>query len=570
MKLRFAFVLSLLCLGFAAVLSRLAYLQLWRHADLTARARNQSDRWIRQATRRGPIFDRGGSVLARSVRTASCYADPTMIRRADAVARQLGPLLGIPAASIAEKIRKTPGSFVWLKRSLPVEQAQAVERANIFGVGLKWEFDRSYPNENLGAHLLGLVGADGRALSGLELACDKWLVDTRPPRRAIKDGRGSAVSLSPPDAEEDRTWVRLTLDRTLQYIAERELEWGMQRSRSRAGVIVVQDSATGEILAMASRPNLNLSDKRPEKLRELSIPAAQWVFEPGSTFKLVTAAAALEEKLVRPNEIFNCENGSWRHAGITINDHKREGLLTFAQAMEVSSNIALSKTGLRLGKERLYDYIRAFGFGSRTGSEIPGEGAGLLRPVSKWSGTSLPTVSFGQEVGVTALQLACAYSAIANGGLLLEPRIFREAQNQWGERRKWESPSLVRRVVSPATAAALQRILQGVVLRGTGHDAFLEGWSIAGKTGTAQKIDPALRMYSPDKFVASFCGFVPAAKPRLTIVVIYDEPKGVSWGGYNAGPVFRNVAWHAMTYLGVPSDMPTRLAGAKVKAPEPT
>ncbi|MBI4396069.1 MAG: penicillin-binding protein, partial [Elusimicrobia bacterium] len=276
-------------------------------------------------------------------------------------------------------------------------------------------------------------------------------------------------------------------------------------------------------------------------------------------------AAAFEEGLVKPQEVMNCENGAWRLAGITINDHKREGLITFTQAMEVSSNIALAKVGLRLGKEKLYDYIRSFGFGSRTGSEMPGESPGLLRPVAKWSGTSLPVISFGQEVGVTALQLAAAYSAIANGGLLMEPRIFLEAKDQWGKRRSWEAEGVVRRVVSTETSETLRKILQGAVARGTGKDAFLDGWSVAGKTGTAQKIDPALKMYSPDKFVASFCGFVPVDKPRLTIVVVYDEPKGLSWGGYNAGPVFRNVAWHGMTYLGVPSDVPAKLVERRGK-----
>jgi cell division protein FtsI (penicillin-binding protein 3) len=493
-----------------------------------------------------------------------------MVGRADLAAHRLAPLLKMPAQEVAAKIRSAPGSFVWLKRHLSVDQAQAVERARLPGVGLKWEYQRSYPNGNLASPLLGFVGTEGRGLSGLELVFNEWLADSQAPRRSLKDGRGADLSLSLSEPEEDRTWVRLTLDRTLQYIAERELEWGMQRSRARAGVILVQDPWTGEILAAASRPQHSSAGKRPAEAGGLSIPAAQWVFEPGSTFKVVTAAAALEEGRVKFQEVMDCERGSWRYADLTINDHEPEGLLTFAQAMEVSSNIALAKVGIRLGKEKLYDYIRAFGFGSRTGSEIPGESAGLLRPLPKWSGVSLPVISFGQEVGVTVLQLACAYSALANGGTLMEPRLYQEARNQWGEKRRWDSSMPVRRVISPQTAEALKKILEGVVLRGTGHDAFLEGWGVAGKTGTAQKIDPALKRYSPDKFVASFCGFVPTSKPRLTIVVIYDEPKGLAWGGYNAGPVFRNVAWHAMTYLGVPSEAPVQLAGERPRKPQRT
>ncbi len=566
LRLRFKLVQLFFCLGFFAVWARLAYLQLWCHDDLTRRAEHQFERIIKDAPRRGPILDRDGRILTESVRVASCYADPTMIRQPDKYARLLAPILDLPASAISQKIKNEDGSFVWLKRFLPVDRAEAVRKLNMLGIGLSWEYRRDYPNGNLAGHLLGMIGTDGQGLSGVERVANECLIDTRPPRRALRDGRGTGVSDRFVDTgDEDRTWVKLSIDRTIQFIAERELEWGMKRSRAKSGIIVVQDSHTGEVLAMASRPNLNLGADRPKAAEELSIPAVQWVFEPGSTFKVVTAAAAIEEGLVRPSETFNCENGHWKYADMKIHDHEPEGILTFAQVIERSSNIGTAKVGLRLGKIKLYDYIRAFGFGARTGSEIPGESAGLLRPPSRWSGVSVPVISFGQEVGVTALQLACAYSAIANGGLLFEPRIFLGMRDQKGEERRWEASSLVRRVISPETAASLRKILQGVVDRGTGEPARLEGWSVAGKTGTAQKMDPRTKLYSENKFIASFCGFAPAKNPKLTIVVIYNEPQGVSYGGYNAGPVFKNVAWHALTYMGVPPDQEAPVAARPAK-----
>lgn len=571
MRFRLLLLHVLTSLAFGVVLSRLAYLQIWRHDDLVARAENQSSRVVRPAPRRGPILDREGRVLVESVRTGSCFADPAMVRRPDVVAHRLADILGMPAREVAEKIRRSDSSFVWLKRFLPVEQARAVEQANLFGVGLKWEYRRAYPNGLMAAPLLGYVGDDGRGLSGLELVLNDALIETQASQRAIKDGKGRNLTVAPLEDEDEGAWVRLTLDRTLQFMAERELEWGIQRSKAKGGVVIVQDPWTGEILAMAGHASGMAPGERPKDPRALTIPAAQWTFEPGSTFKVITAAAALEENAVQPREVFSGEGGKWKYAGRVIRDHEGEGLLTFVRAMEVSSNIVLSKVGVRLGKEKFYDYIRAFGFGARTGSEIPGEGAGILRPPSKWSGVSLPVVSFGQEIGVTALQMAAAYSAVANGGTLLEPRIYKELKSADGQTRTWGPGATVRRVLTPETCATLKKILAGVVLRGTGQEAQLSGWSSAGKTGTAQKLDPATGSYSTSRYVASFIGFAPVDKPRLTIVVVIDEPAGLEWGGHNAGPIFRNIANHALAYFDVPPDLsaePARLVKARDGGPK--
>ncbi|MBL0059708.1 MAG: penicillin-binding protein 2 [Elusimicrobia bacterium] len=570
MRNRFRLVAGILSLGFLAVLVRLGYLQVWRHQDLSLRADEQARRWVREAPCRAPIRDRNGAVLAESVRVASCYADPTLLSHPEPTARRLAGPLGLSAATLVDRIRQAPGAFVWLKRRLCAEESQAVERENLRGIGLKWEYRRFYPNGDLAGPLLGMVGEEGRGLSGLEYAFNEDFVDDQPPVQTLRDGRGRRLPLVGASERVPAGGLRLSIDRTLQFIAERELDWSVRRSRARGGIVVVQDPRTGEILAMAGRPALSLRGEEGPSPQELMVGAVQWSFEPGSTFKVVTAAAALEGQRARPGDLLDCESGHWTVAGAAINDHEPQRVITFARAMEVSSNIGLAKIGLRVGKEKLYDTIRAFGFGARTGFDLPGESAGLLRPPAQWSGVSLPVVSFGQEVGVTALQLASAYSAIANGGLLLEPRLCLDAEWPSGAHPRWPSVSEIRRVISPETAATLTGMLEGVVTRGTGRDAALPGWAVARKTGTAQKIDPRTRAYSADKYVASFCGFVPAGRPRLTIVVIIDEPKGISWGGYNAGPVFKNIAWQALSLLGVPPDVAPQFAEKKTKGLPPT
>jgi len=554
MKPRFRFVFGIISLLFLGVVVRLAWLQLWCRQDLSLRADEQAKRWIRELPRRAPIRDRHGVLLADSVPVASCYADPMGMGNPDRVARGLAPLLSMNPVELAHRFRQTKGSFVWVKRLLSMDEATAVEKANLAGVGLQWEYRRSYPNDALASSLLGYVGEEGQGLSGLEYFFNKQLIDRRPPRKSLRDGKGRRLVLDPREELPPSGGLTLTLDRSLQYIAERELDAGLIRSKARGGVVLIQDPWTGEILALAGRPAFSRNGRDRPSAAELKIPGIQWVFEPGSTLKVVTAAAALEEGLVRLDEILNCEAGKWRVSGVVIRDHEPERLITFTRAMEVSSNVGLAKVGLRLGRDKLYDYIRSFGFGTRTGVEVSGEEAGLLKPPVQWSGLSLPTISFGQEVGVTVLQLAAAYSAIANGGVLMEPRLCRQAEWPSGETRVWTVPSSVRRVVSKETSAQMRQILRGVVDRGTGTEAAVAGWTVAGKTGTAEKFDPRTRRYSATRYVASFCGFVPAENPRFTLVVVIDEPQGLEWGGLNAGPVFRAVASQALSLYGVPPD----------------
>jgi cell division protein FtsI (penicillin-binding protein 3) len=559
MRARFRLALGLIAACFAVVEIRLAYLQVWRHRELSQRVADQSQRWVREAPRRAPILDRQGALLAESVPVASCYADPSLLSSPETTVRRLAAILSLSPDELARRLGRAEGAFVWVKRRLSPGESQAVEAAGLKGVGLQWEYRRSYANGGLAGSLLGLVGEDGRGLSGLEYEFDEELIDRRPPRLSLRDGQGRRLAMEVSE-EAPEGGLRLTIDRALQYIAERELDAALRRSGARGGLVVVQDPWTGDLLALAGRPAFDPSRGGRPTPEELRIPAVQWVFEPGSTFKLVTAAAALEEGRVRPEDFFDCEAGRWRVAGAVIRDHEPQRVISFSRAMEVSSNIGLSKVGLLLGQEKLYDYIRGFGFGTRTGIDVPGEGVGLLRPPREWSGLSLPVLSFGQEIGVTAIQLAAAYSAVANGGVLLEPRLCLDAAWPSGAARSWSSPSAVRRVISPGTAASLARLLRGVVERGTGTAAAVPGWSVAGKTGTAQKTDPATGRYSPTKFVASFCGFAPADRPRFTIVAVLDEPEGPAWGGANAGPVFKNIAWQILSLKGVPPDAPPAFA----------
>ncbi|OGR84301.1 MAG: hypothetical protein A2901_03050 [Elusimicrobia bacterium RIFCSPLOWO2_01_FULL_54_10] len=368
-----------------------------------------------------------------------------------------------------------------------------------------------------------------------------------------------------PRDEAPKSAVTLTIDRTLQYYAEKELKAGVEEFQAKSGMILIQDPRTGDILAMASYPHFdpNILSKGtlPENFNRkwLDNPAVSHLFEPGSTLKVVTFAAALEEKAISSNEMFNCEGGKWKVAGAVINDHEPQGLLTASQVLEKSSNIGTAKVGLKLGAERFYRYVRAFGFGTRTGLPIPGETDGLFREPRKWTPQSLPVLSFGQEIGVTAVQLIGAFSAVANGGLLMEPRVTR-TENQ--------APRMVRRVVSAKTCATLNEMMRAVVERGTGSKARVPGFTVCGKTGTAQKIDPKTRKYSDEKYVASFCGFLPAKNPALVGLVILDEPRTTYWGGETAAPVFSRVMSRAVTVLDIPPPKAALLADGVKSAQE--
>ncbi len=528
---RLSFIRFSSALLFAVVAVRLIYVQGILRTDLREKAERQLPSEMTYKAPRWRILDRRRLSLAESVQVQSCYVDPTMLGNKPKTADILAQTFDLNSHDLLKKIRETKGSFLWIKRDVPLLAVNALKAKKILGVGFKSESRRHYPLGPLASHAMGLVGFDGRGLSGVEASFDSSL--------SIKKALVPSSKPLPPGD------VVLTIDSGIQQIVERELQWGVNKTGAKKGMAIVQDPWTGEILAMASVPSLSLDPDKPPLADELRIPPVVDVFEPGSTFKIVAAAGAIEEKLVVPGEQFSGEKGAMKLAGgLTIHDHEPRQSMTFDDIWTYSSNIGASKIGERLGSGRLYQYARLFGFGVFPGSGLPGEAKGFLRPLSQWSGVSKNVVSFGQEVSVTALQLVGAYSTIANGGRLMEPTLVKGIVSETGDFLWKDNPTEVRRVITKSTADRLTQILVRVVEKGTGQYAQLR-WGnqkVAGKTGTAQKFDNKDRRYHSELTLVSFCGFFPADKPAYTMLIVLDEPEGQRWGGVDAAPIFRRIA----------------------------
>ncbi len=572
-RLQVQFILILLLLGGLA--ARLFQIQIFNGLAYAEMAQRQFVKKVTSETIRGEILDRNRQLLAASVECLSIFANPKEIDGSQSSYKLLGKALEVEPRWLKTKM-SSKGEFVWLERKIDPVAAEAIARQNIKGLGMVREQKRYYPNGPLACHLLGAVGLDNTGLSGIEQTMDAHLKGKFVTLTQLRDGKGRRMNPAfDENPNPDAKTITLTIDRGLQYYAEKELKAGVEENLAKSGMIILQNPKTGEILAMASYPDFdpNLLSKGapPENFDKKSLgnPAICQLFEPGSTFKVVTLAAAIEEKSVAPGDLFNCENGKWKIAGSEINDHEPSGTLSVSQILEKSSNIGTAKIGLKLGREKLYRYARAFGFGTRTGIAVPGETEGLFRDPKKWSPLSLPILSFGQEIGVTAIQMVGAYSAIANGGALLEPQIIRgvESDAPGGETSAF-SPRVVRQAVSPETAAVLREMMRKVVDQGTGVKAQVPGYSVCGKTGTAQKLDPRTKKYSKEKYVASFCGFMPADNPLLVCLVILDEPRRTYWGGETAAPIFSRVMSRAAQVLGIPPTKAALLADGVKSAQE--
>jgi cell division protein FtsI (penicillin-binding protein 3) len=440
-------------------------------------------------------------------------------------------------------------SFIWLARKLTPEKSESIKKLNIKGLGFLRETKRIYPNSYLASHIIGFSGMDNIGLEGVERGFNKYLKGTPGWAIFLRDARLKKLDIwekmvLPVDGMD----LVLTIDEVIQYIAERELEKAFKDFHAKGASIVVMDPHTGRILAMANRPTYDLNDHSGVGKDSIRNRAICDLFEPGSVFKIVTASAALEEKKVTEDDVFFCENGAYRVGGRILHDHTSHGNLTFRQVIEESSNIGTVKVAQLLGADTLYRYIKGFGFGSKLGIDLSGEISGMLSPTRLWSKTSISAVPIGQEVGVTALQLASAISVIANGGQLMKPYIIDSVRDNQGRIIKQNKPVLIRKVISVDTAMRIKKILTGVIEEGTGKLGKVLGFSAAGKTGTAQKIEPD-GSYSHSKFVASFIGFSPAEDPLLTIVVTVDEPHPYYFGGVVAAPVFQKVAGDVIRYL---------------------
>jgi cell division protein FtsI (penicillin-binding protein 3) len=542
-----------LLLLFSAIVLRLGYLQILRHEELARLAERQYSKTIPLRPERGPILDRNGYALAVSAAVESVYALPARISDRAAVAAALAPHLGERPRDIEQRLA-SDRPFVWVKVKIPPAVAEAIRARRLAGIGTVPETLRFYPSRDLAAHVLGFVGRDDRGLEGVELAHDRTLAGEAGLALVERDALGREMTGQPTILKTPTpgTGLVLTLDATVQYLAERELDAAWRATGAKAGMVLVMDPRTGEILAMAMRPTFNPNTYHLAAAELWRNRAVTDPFEPGSTFKAILAAAALEEGVARPGDRFYGEQGLITIANRTIHDWKKYGWLTFQQVFQFSSNVGAIKVGLQLGRERYYRHIAGFGFGSLTGMGLPGESRGQIRPPARWSGLSLASISIGQEVSVTGVQMLAAFGAIANGGRLMQPFIVRALLDRDGREVRRMEPQAVRQVVSPHTAATLTDILTSVVADGTGQKAIVQGYAVAGKTGTAQKPDPVTHVYSRKPGVLSFIGFVPSSAPRLVILALLDEPKTVVWGSEAAAPIFAAVAAPVLRHLDVP------------------
>jgi cell division protein FtsI (penicillin-binding protein 3) len=559
---RYVLLLLLLC-GFGAVLFRLVTLQVLQAAELSVQADRQHQKTVSLEGARGTIVDRHGKILAMNVEVPSVFGVPTTVDSPLKTARQLSPILHMRTDELERKLRQDR-RFVWLARKLDPEQGRRLDRLSLDGIGVVMEGRRFYPKGPLLAHVLGFSGMDGEGLEGVEHRYEPYLHGEKRMMVLQRDALGHTVF---PKGMMERSptpghSLTLTIDEVIQYIVERELEDAVGRSRAKSGTVIMLDPKTGAVLAMAVSPRFDpnaVSALSPDRWRNRALTDA---YEPGSTMKAMMAAAAIEERVVRPNTMVFGEHGRMTVANTVIHDHERLGWISFAQVIQKSSNIGAAKTGMALGEHRLYRYLQAFGFGQRTEIDLPGEGVGLVRDPKDWGRRSVASISIGQEIGVTPLQMVSAVAAIANDGMLMKPYVVSEIRDADNHILRQVPPQAKRRVISPETARSVTKILEGVVTDGTGTNAAIPGFRVAGKTGTAQKIDPRTGAYSASRFVASFTGYAPADNPQLAMIVVIDEPQGDTLGGAVAAPVFSRVGEQVLSYLGVPANAPITLAMA--------
>ncbi len=554
--LRIRFIGGFFVLLFALTVCRAFYLQVINRDYLLKLADRQHQKVIPLIPARGTIYDANGAALAVSVEMDSCYAEPKSIADLRAAAARLAPVLEMPQETVFRRLQGNR-NFVWLKRRLTPDVAKRVNDLDIEGIGFVKETKRYYPNSEVASHVIGFTGLDPEGLEGIERRYDSTILGGTGYLVTERDALGRNVALKGTVVQNGAMGhnVTLTLDKNIQYIAEKELAKAVTNSGAKAGTAIVMDPNTGRVLAMSNFPTYNLNSHGDYASSVWRNRAVADSYEPGSTFKTLLIAAALEEKLVRPGDGINCEGGSYAIGGRTIHDTHKYGRLSVAEILKYSSNIGVAKIGSKLGASRLYTYLKNFGIGEKSGIDLPGETSGTLRQWNQWYGIDLATISFGQGVTASSVQLAAAFSVIANGGVLMKPYLVEKVSDSDGNVVTTFGPQARRRVVSPETAKSVARMLEGVAADGgTGTNASVEGYLVAGKTGTAQKVDPITKGYSASKRTASFIGFVPARKPRLTILVMIDEPKTSPYGGVVAAPAFSAIALQSLCYLKVPPD----------------
>ena len=559
------------------ILGRLLWLQVITHGEFVELAARQQQRTFEVAPRRGVLYDRNMREMAMTVLVDSVYGVPTEIKDKDATAAALAravhtdPTDGFTTQHQIDARFHASRNFAWVARKLDPATVARVKALNLKGIYFQKEFKRFYPNAAIAAQVLGYVGTDDNGLGGLERRFDKDLHGTPGRMLTALDAKRHVLGSEAREPQPGDN-LMLTIDENIQFMAERALDHAMAKFKPLNGTVVIQDTHTGQILALAMRPTYNPNDFRHATTGLLRNHAVSDVYEPGSTFKLVTYSAALDAAGVQPTDIVDCQGGQITLFGRTIHDsHLGLGRVSVARALEESSDVGAIKMALKLGPDRFYSYIKAFGFGSRSGIQLPSETRGLLRPPQRWGTTSIASMAIGHEVAVTPVQLVSMVSAIGNGGTYLPPTILLGTSKQLkpGEQLKpmpfhpeqdlpQPLPGDAHRVISQLTSAKMRKMMEGVVLEGSGVNAALNGYSAAGKTGTAQKIDVVTHTYSHTKHVASFAGFAPVNNPAISVAVIIDSPVGLQYGQWVAAPVFREVAQQVLEYLGVPHDVPMR------------
>lgn len=553
---RILLVSLFIALGFIIITLRVFLIMVIQHNQYMKKAERQHQKTIHIEPLRGTIYDRMGRELAVSVELESLYGVPSEIEDPKFVAAKLSSVLGMSYHSI-EKRLEGHKNFIWLNRKLDPNSVKKIKDLSLDSkeIGFLTESKRFNPKRSLAGHLLGFVGMDNQGLEGVEFAYDKelkgevgWLILER-------DALGRNIFPSKHNYKPSSSGKNLflTIDEVIQHITEKELDKGMERWKAKGAMAIVMNPGTGEILSMGVRPEFNPNIVGSYKSSDWRNKAITDLYEPGSTFKVISSAAVLEEGIVKEKDLFDCSKGEIEVGGKIIRDAHRHGVLSFAEVIQKSSNVGAIQVGMKLGKNRFYKYIKDFGFGEKTEIDLPGESYGKVRETKKWSGTSIGAISIGQEIGVTPLQLLVAFSAIANNGYLMKPYIVSEIRDHEGKLVKSFKSQVVRKVISENTSKRLTDILRTVVEEGgTATKAAIEGNLVAGKTGTAQKIDPETGTYSHQKYVSSFVGFLPADDPKISIIVVVDEPQGAIYGGSVAAPIFKEIAEQVLTYLKIP------------------
>ncbi|MCX8034218.1 MAG: penicillin-binding protein 2 [Thermodesulfovibrio sp.] len=543
----------LIILCFIIIVFRLFLVMFIEHEVYLQKANMQHVKKEEIIPKRGNIYDRTGRDLAISLERDSLFIDPVLIKDNETINILKNYVKNIDYNEIMNDAENNK-RFVWIKRKLDDDTAKKIKELKLQGLGFVTEHIRYYPKGSIASHVIGFVNTDEEGIEGLEKYYNNYLKAQKTSKVVLRDATGKKLS-------DGNYWeirgndVVLTLDEGLQYIVEKHLDEAMNKWQASSATVIMMEPFTGEILALANRPNYNPNDLKTIKslsvIRNRSITD---LYEPGSTFKIITASAALEEKIIKTNTKIDCAPGFIEVGGKKIKDVHKYGVLSFEEIIQKSSNVGTIKIAMMLGREKLYEYIKKFGIGEKTGIDLPGEVAGHIKPINKWSGTSIGAIPIGQEVAVTALQMLRAYSAIANGGYLVKPFIVSEIRSPEGN-IVYKAVIQRNRVLSEKTAYTLREILKKVTQEGgTATTARVEGNNVAGKTGTAQKYDPKIKQYSKDKFVSSFVGFIPAENPRIACIIVIHDPKGAHYGGVVASPVFKAISDEALAYLNVPRD----------------